>query len=195
MKTWRAEIFSDAVFAIAITLLVLDLEVPSPEGGPLAEQLREQWPGYVAYALSFGTVGIIWLNHHLQFERLERTDHWVLVLNLVLLFAVAAVPFPTAIVSEYLQADDGTSLAVALYAATVLAMGLAYFTIWEYAARKELVGERLDRTARRRLMRRNLVGPAGYGLAVPLAFVSPYASLGLCAVAGLYYVVPGRWEV
>lgn len=195
MPTTRTEAFSDAVFAIAITLLVLDLEVPNPSEGSLGGQLARQWPSYLAYALTFLTVGIIWINHHAQFSRLERTDQWLLVLNLLVLLTVAVVPFPTAVLAKYLRAGHDQDIAAAVYAGTVFAMGLAYLSIWEYAARRELLGERLAPAARRTLLRRNLVGPACYGSAIALAFVNVYASLGLCAAGGLYYLVPRRWDL
>lgn len=195
MPTTRAETFSDAVFAIAITLLVLDLKVPNPAAGGLGDELTGQWPSYTAYALSFLTIGIVWINHHAQFARLERIDHWLLMLNLLVLLTVAVVPFPTAVMARYLKAGSDQELAVALYAGAILAMGVTYLAIWEYAARRELLGDRLTPAAKRRLLRRNLVGPCLYGLGVAVAFLNPYASLALLAVGGLYYLLPGRWDV
>lgn len=195
VETARTEIFSDAVFAIAITLLVLELEVPTPGREGLGSQLAEQWESYAAYALSFWSVGIIWISHHAQFGRIQRADHWLLILNLFVLLAVALVPFPTAVMAEYLRAGEDEGLAVALYGANILAMGLTYFAVWEYAARRGLLPDELGAERRRRLRRRNLVGPCSYAAGIGVAFLSPYAALALFAAGGLYYLVPGRWRV
>ncbi len=105
----RIEAFSDGVFSIIITLLVLDLHVPrltALHGAPLAAVLLDQWPVYVAFMLSFLQVGVIWANHHSMFHYIHRTDHGLLVYNLLLLLCVAVLPFTTAILSEYIRGDD-----------------------------------------------------------------------------------------
>lgn len=157
--------------------------------------MARQWPGYAAYALSFFTVGIVWISHQAQFARVERTDQGLLILNLFVLPTVAVLPFPTAVMARFLRAGDDEGLALALYAATVLAMGLAYFAIWEYAAHRGLLGTKLSARARATLRRRHLVGPACSGASVGLAFVTVNVALAVCAAGGLYYVVPGRWDL
>lgn len=101
----RVEAFSDAVLAIAITLLVLELHVGSGEGS-LAHRLGEQWPVYVSYLLSFVNIGTVWLNHHSIFSRLRGVDHGLILLNLLLLLIVSVLPFPTAVLGDALQEGD-----------------------------------------------------------------------------------------
>ena len=105
MESRRAEAFSDGVFAIAITLLVLDLRLPGagPEHHTLIYQLLHDWPQYFAYVVSFLTIGIMWMNHHTIFAHITRVDRPLLVINLLLLMAVVAIPFPTSLVAEHLQ--------------------------------------------------------------------------------------------
>src|ERR1700719_738466 len=101
-ETSRIEAFSDGVFAIAITLLILEIKVPHRNQGPLAAGLIDQWPSYVAYLLSFFFVGIIWLNHHRMFTLIKKSDDGLMLLNLLLLLGVSVVPFPTAVLAERL---------------------------------------------------------------------------------------------
>ena len=107
MRTDRTETFSDGVFAIAITLLVLEIRTPV-HSEDLWHDLGQLWPSYVGFVVSFFTIGVIWVNHHSQFERFVRADRTLLFLNLLLLFWVAFIPFPTALVAEYLR-DGSTS--------------------------------------------------------------------------------------
>src|SRR5215469_2591255 len=104
-ETGRVEAFSDGIFAIAATLLVLDLKVPQTGGRTLASALRSQWPTYLAFVTSFATILIMWINHHRIFTLIGRSDDRLLFYNGLLLFGVTLVPFPTALVAEYLRHD------------------------------------------------------------------------------------------
>src|SRR3954469_17222873 len=104
MSTDRLETFSDGVFEIAVTLLILEIGVPHVARGDLAHALVKLWPSYATYVVSFFTIGIIWVNHHSQFMQIERADRVLLFLNLYLLMWVAFIPFPTALLAEYLRA-------------------------------------------------------------------------------------------
>ena len=194
MPTSRLEAFSDGVFAIAITLLVLEIKVPHNSSHSLAHDLAHLWPSFWAYAVSFFTIGIIWVNHHAQYDRIVKSDRTLLFVNLLLLFWVAFIPFPTAVVAEHLR--GGTSAAAhtaaAFYAATLLAMGLAFFAGWRYVTRTGLIREDLGPEQARRLLRRNMAGQFGYALAIAVAFVSAIASLAICGLVALYYIHPGR---
>ena len=125
MSPGRLEAFSDGVFAIAITLLVLDIHVPDPSTtADLAQQLGSQWPSYVAYGVSFLTIGIIWINHHAMLRRIKAIDHEILILNLLLLLCVGLLPFTTALMAAYLKESEGETLAAAIYAGSFLLMSV-----------------------------------------------------------------------
>ena len=132
MGVVRVEAPSDGVLAIVITLLILDVKVPAAASGHLGRALAEQWPQYTAYLISFLVVGIIWLNHHATVQLLARTDHSVQVLNLLLLLPISVLPWPTAVLAEYVH--QGTAgdqrVAVVLYGATSTVMALAFNVLW-----------------------------------------------------------------
>src|SRR5918998_422535 len=127
--TGRIEAFSDGVFAIAITLLVIEIGVPHVEDArtTLFGALIEQWPSYLAYVISFLQIGVIWANHHNRFRFIARSDHVLLFLNILFLMCVAFIPFPTALLAEYLQGTERTT-AGAVYAGT-LAVTAVFFTL------------------------------------------------------------------
>ena len=118
-ETKRVEAFSDAVFAIAITLLVLEIKVPTQDQGPLVAELLRQWPSYLAFLASFLYIGVMWINHHRLFTYIRKVNDMLLVLNLFLLLGVTVVPFPTAVLAEHLHGPDHQTAAV-LYNATFL---------------------------------------------------------------------------
>ena len=126
MSPNRLEAFSDGVFAIAITLLVLDLHVPKPGSGELGHELLAQWPSYAAYVITFLTIGIIWINHHAAFSRLRSVDHSILIWNLLLLLTVGILPFTTSLMAAYLKEGSGERLAAAIYGASFLLMGAVF---------------------------------------------------------------------
>jgi uncharacterized membrane protein len=193
MEKGRLEAFSDGVIAIAITLLVLDIHVPPPgtEGG-LAAALGRQWPSYVAYAVSFLTIGIIWINHHAMLRRLREVDHAALALNLLLLMAIGLLPFTTALMAAYLRETSGERLAAAIYGGSLLAMSPAFYGLHQHALseRRKLFREQIDDAARRAILRRNRAGIVPYVLATALAPVSPYITLGITAAIAIYYALP-----
>src|SRR5215471_6251356 len=133
MDSKRAEAFSDGVFAIAITLLVLDLRLPSPDAGQpsLTHQLLHAWPHYFAYVVSFLTIGIMWMNHHTIMAHVNRVDRPLLVLNLLLLMGVVAIPFPTQLVAEHLRGRGGTAATVT-YGLVMIAMSAGFAAMWVY---------------------------------------------------------------
>jgi uncharacterized membrane protein len=193
----RLEAFSDGVFAIAATLLVLQIDIPGP-GGDLAHEVGQLWPSFAGYLVSFLTIGIIWVNHHTIIRRIERIDRTLLFLNLNLLLWVAFIPWPTALLAQHLR-DSGANqhLAAAIYAGTFLVMGWSFFLLWWHAGRAHLLEGDLDASATRRLVWRNVLGQSAYGVAFGIAWVSAPASLALCGLIALYYTHPGPmlpWE-
>jgi uncharacterized membrane protein len=196
----RLELFSDAVFAIIITLLVLDLKVPRAEEieGGLAAALLRQWPVYVAYVLSFLQVGVVWSNHHTMFRHIRRTDHAILVYNLLLLMFVAVLPFTTALFSEWFRIGASERrLAALLYSGALGIAGLFFSAIWWHALRAGLVDPLSDPDRLHALRRHWQLLPVLYGLAFGLAFLSVWISVILYAGLLLYYALPGpavvRW--
>jgi uncharacterized membrane protein len=142
MSVGRLEAFSDGVLAIVITLLILEIKVPEPEGaggahGRLGSALLDQWPHYASFLLSFFVVGVIWLNHHATINLVARTDHKIQVLNLLLLLPVTVLPWPTDLLATYTK--DGTAadqrLAVLIYGVTSSAMAVAFNMLWRYLRR------------------------------------------------------------
>ena len=130
----RVDAFSDGVFAIAITILVLEIKVPS-DLRHLGRDLEHEWPAYLAYVTSFLTIGGVWIAHHRVFSRLRRIDATLVELNLLLLLFTAFLPFPTAILAEALRAAEHTAeIAVVLYGATVLVIELVLQAVTRYAA-------------------------------------------------------------
>jgi uncharacterized membrane protein len=190
-STDRLETFSDGVFAVAITLLVLGLHVSAPRGG-LARALANEWPHYATYVVSFLTIGIIWMNHHAQFRRIEEADRTLTVLNLVLLMIVTAIPFPTSLLASYLHDGADEHVAAAVYAGTLLAMSIAFFSTYVWAARRKLFAPWVGEQHVGYLIRRNVAGLLVYAVAIGVAFTSASASLALCGLVALYYLHPGR---
>jgi uncharacterized membrane protein len=185
----RLEAFSDGVFAVAITLLVLEIAVPGEEGD-LAHEVGQLWPSFAAYVVSFFTIGIIWVNHHTMVTRFARLDRTTLFLNLNLLLWVVLIPWSTALIAEHLR-DSGADehFAAAIYAANFLVMGFSFFAMWRHAGRAHLAD--LDVASVRRLMVRNSIGQGGYVVALALAWISAPASLIVCGLVAAYYVHPG----
>jgi uncharacterized membrane protein len=186
----RAEAFSDGVFAVAITLLVLELKVPAGEGA-LLHRILEIWPSYLAYVVSFLTIGIMWLNHHTMFAHIVRVSRPVLLLNLLLLMVVAVVPFPTALVGEelgkHLRGDDAKTIMVA-YGLLMILMSICFSALWWYVVfHPGMLDERLTPEAVRRSIPRFGLGFFGYVVATVIGLVSPLAALVLFGVLALYY--------
>jgi uncharacterized membrane protein len=191
MKTERLETFSDGVFAIAITLLVLGLAVPARDtlkDETLIAALGHQWPSYFAYLVSFLVIGIIWINHHTMFDRVRRVDRLVLFANLALLLVVAAIPFPTRLLSEYLTAGGDARTAAVIYSVTMVGMSIGYSALWLAITRDtRLLHEDLDPAASRAALRRFGLGGIFYLGTVGLALVSPIATLAVHGALALYY--------
>jgi uncharacterized membrane protein len=188
----RFNAFSDGVFAIAITLLVLDIHVPDPGSGDLAHQLASQWPSYAAYVISFLTIGIIWINHHAMLRRVSRVDHAIMVWNLLLLMSVGVLPFTTALMAAYLKEGSGEHLAAAIYSASFLVMGLLFGATNRHIlfAKAELLDPPIPASRRRAVLVRGIGGSLPYLLAAVLAVLSPYISIAICAGVAVFYALP-----
>jgi len=195
-ETGRLEAFCDGVFAIAITLLVLEIRVPEPEAahhaGSLVRALGALWPSFLGYAIGFLTIGIMWANHHAIFQYVRRSDRYFLMINVVFLMLIAFLPFPTALLAAYLAEAGERRTAVLVYGATVWLIALAFNAVWWYAVRRGLLDPAADRVAVRTISARYKLGPLAYAGVLLLAFVTPWASLvGHFALAALY-LLPER---
>ncbi len=195
MPTTRLEAFSDGVFAVAITLLVLNLTVPMPDPQhSLWHQLTrpDVWPQYPAYVVSFITIGIIWINHHVMLARLRSCDHAIMTLNLLLLMTVVVLPFTTNLSATYLRAGSGAGLATALYAGSFLLMSTAFGTLNRHILldKAHLLSEELDFETRRKIFRRAATGLIPYAAATALAPLSPLAAVVICGAVAFFYALP-----
>jgi uncharacterized membrane protein len=185
----RLEAFSDGVFAIAITLLVIDIRPPHARGDELAHALRLQWPSYIAYATSFLVIGVMWLNHHRMIDPVQVADTPLLLLNLHLLLWTALIPFPTAVVAEHLSGDPtGARTAMALYGGVILGAAIAFVCLYGWITRDEhILGSLPPRSVVRKARMRFGLGIVVYAAALGLSFVSPPLALAMHAAMALYY--------
>ena len=183
--TGRTEAFSDGVLAIAITLLVLDLNVPASEFDQLWRGILEEWPAYLAYASSFLTIGGIWLRHHGIFARLAYVDRRLMTLNLLLLMAVSFLPFPTRLVAEAIQNEDAERAAVLFYGTSLLVISVLVSALWATAARdRKLLRPELDQAEIDAILIATTPSIGSYLVATVVAIALPYvAAIGYLVIA------------
>ena len=188
--TSRILAFSDGVFAIAITLLVLELKVPHVETDLLGA-LRAEWPSYLSYSMSFIVIGVIWAqHHHVYATMIVRSDHVFVLINVLFLMWVAFLPFPTAVLAEHLENSQTAPTAMAFYTGTFLVGTLIYQLFWRYARHgHRLLAEDVDPAIVAAVDRSYALGAPLYALDFGLAFVSVTASLALVFLIALLYAV------
>lgn len=191
MSTARLETFADGVFAIAATLLILNVDSQVRDRTPdLGHRLLEIWPSYIAYAISFVTIGIIWSNHHTVMAQLGKVNRTFLMLNVFLLLCVAFLPFPTRLVAENLRERSELEPAALAYGATMVAMSICYLSLWLYAITgRRLLREDSDPRMVSGITRSYLPGAPTYLLATLVALVSPLTSVALFGAIALFYVI------
>jgi uncharacterized membrane protein len=191
MDRTRLEAFSDGVFAVAITLLALDLTVEGAGHGPLTHQLNEKWPAFLAYLISFSMIGIVWVNHHALVRSIARVDRTLLFLNLALLLFVVLIPFATATEADYFPHNDSDArLAMALYAGVFLGMSAGFGAMFEWTlhgSSRVYLPLPLERHWRART--RFVGGGLVYVIAVVVALFNAVASFVLIALIAVYYIV------
>ena len=189
MSTSRLEAFCDGVFAIAITLLVLILEPPDTRHASLARGLLHEWPGYLAYTVSFVTIGIMWVNHHEVMRHVARADRTFLFINLFFLLPIAFLPYPTRIVATHIRGVDERAAAL-FYGIVMIVIAVGFLVLWLYPShRGRLLAHDADPRAVAGITRSFLPGTPLYVLATLVALVSPTASLLSFAGLALFYVV------
>jgi uncharacterized membrane protein len=192
--TLRVEAFSDGVIAIAITLLVLEVQVPelhaTDDGRALWSALKDLWPSYFGYALSFVTIGIMWANHHDIFRHISRVDRPLVLINTLFLLTVSFLPFPTGLLAEYLG-HEGERTATIVYSGWFLVIALCYNLLWRYPSTNgRLLADDADPDEVATITKRFNLGPPGYLIAFVAAFIYPPASLAINALLAILYILP-----
>jgi len=187
VSTNRLETFADGVFAIAATLLILNVDTQVASDAAIGTRLLHIWPSYAGYVVSFLTIGIIWANHHTVMNQIARVDRTFLMLSVLFLMSVAFIPFPAALVGNY----PAERSAVMLYGATLVVTGLMLRALFVYAFRKGLIDAPpgLERYA----AIRQLVPVAIYFLGLLLALVVPWFALAIYLCVPLLYILPTRY--
>jgi uncharacterized membrane protein len=188
MSTSRLEAFSDGVFAVAITLLVLQFIGPEVPSGGLLHALLGQWPQLVTYVASFLTVGVLWVNHHTIFRGLRSIDRTIQFINLALLLTVVLVPYPTELLGRYLTSGGDGSVAGAFYGLVMTVMAIAYQALVAWAlTHPNLLGPEVNVRRVRSVIPRFGLGLVVYATSIPLAFVSAWLVVILFAAIAIYY--------
>lgn len=197
-ETGRVEAFSDGVFAVAITLLVLNIHglpdptKPLPDSGFFDIILRGQWSSYLAFVTSFATIGVMWMNHHRLFTHIKRIDTNLFALNLLLLLVIAFIPFPTALLSSYIIYPQ-YHYAALLYSATDILLAVSFNLLWRYASHKNrLLDRNVDQKSVEAITNQYRYGPFFYIATFILALIYVPASVVLTLLLAIFFALPGR---
>jgi uncharacterized membrane protein len=199
-ETGRLEAFSDGVFAVAITLLVLNIKIPGidlppsklPDDTNFWPALLNEWPMLAAYVTSFATIGVMWINHHRLYVHIKHINTGLVLLNLLLLLIIVFIPVPTALVAEYLVRLDLHAAAL-LYSGTMVILAICFNLLWRYASyHNRLLGKNADVRAVRAISRQYWFGPLPYLVAFILALFNTPASLILNFLLALFFAIPPR---
>lgn len=190
MSTTRLEAFSDGIFAIAITLLILEIHVPHER--PLARALLGLWPSYLAFLASFFTIGVMWINHHRLFTLIARSDDALLALNLLLMLGISVVPFPTAVVAAHIAEPDARTAVVVLSGWFVF-IAVVFNALWRYASGgHRLLEHEVDHTLVHGITRQYALGPLYYVVAMIVAVASPVAGVVFNLALAVFFAIPAR---
>ncbi len=196
-NTNRVEAFSDGVFAVALTLLVVSLAVPEARAGEvlnareLLQILAKQWPQFVAFSASFFSVLLLWISHHHTFTMIRRTSRHLMLANGLLLFLVTLIPFPTAVLARYIQ-TPGASVVAALYASIFLLITATFILLWHVVlSTPGLLRAHLTNEEKRTIQRKNTLGLIPYIAAIAVAFWQPYLTVLICIALSVYWVASG----
>jgi uncharacterized membrane protein len=194
-ETGRIEAFSDGVFAIAITLLVLAIKVPKAadlgSGGSLISALLGLWPQYLAFVTSFATIFAMWVNHHRIFTFVQRSDHFFLYWNGLLLLLITFLPFPTTLLAEYLLHTE-EKVAGAVFSGTLMAISFTFKGLWRYAAENDrLLMRSIEPNDIEQITKQHQYGPILYFTAFAVSFVSAGMSAGLCLCLAVFFGFKG----
>lgn len=190
IQTGRVEALSDGIFAIAITLLVLDIAVPANASSDLLRALLHQWPAYLAYVVSFATIGAIWIGHTIVTEYLDRADATLIRLNLLLLLVVSFLPFPTRLLGDYIREPGAERVAATVYGLNLLVATLALALLWRYAVRARLVRPIATDKELQFLDSRITPGIGGYVLLIVIGLFLPVVAVIGYFVIALFLILP-----
>jgi uncharacterized membrane protein len=189
----RLVAFSDGVFAITVTLLVLEIRPPA-DYTKLLHGLAALWPSYLAYALTFLFIGQVWANHHVMFDHIRAADRVILLLNTLLLMMVAFLPFTTSVLAGALRSGHGQRIAVVLYGIAFDATALTFNAVWQYARRHRLLSQTLDPAGATAIARRFQLALAWLTTGALLGLLIPVLGLAVIAAFNAYYWLPIRGE-
>jgi uncharacterized membrane protein len=192
LQTGRLEALSDGVFAIAITLLVLDIVVPVSSDDHLLSAVGRLWPSYLAYAVSFSTIGAAWLGHNAITEYLERADAVFVRLNLLLLLLIAFLPFPTRLFAAYIGKNGPERVAAPIYGISLLLTSTLLWVLWRYAVHAGLVRPDAADEEVQLLTQRLTPGLGGYVILIVAGFFVPIIAVAGYLAIALFYVIPTR---
>jgi uncharacterized membrane protein len=190
LRTGRLEAFSDGVFAIAITILVLELSVPQVTGGELFDAFLAQWPSYLAYLVSFATIGVAWLMHSAMTEYLHGVDTPFIRLNLLLLLLVSFLPFPTALVAQYIDDYEAERVAAMILGINLLLVALVVSTMWRYAVGHHLVRPDAHDEEVQVLTQRLTPSLAVYGAVIVIGYFFPLVAVFGYLLIALALMIP-----
>ena len=186
-ETARVEAFSDGVFAIAITLLILEIRVPpTAQHDGLRLALVNLWPSYLAFLASFLTIGVMWLNHHRLFTLIRKSDDGLIAFNLLLLLGITWIPFPTGLLAEHLRGPDQRT-AGWVYAGSFFAIAIVFNVMWRYAVRAKTVFDYINAAA---ITKQYALGPIMYAVLVIVATFSGVWCLIVSVLYAVYFALP-----
>ncbi len=197
-QTGRLEAFSDGVFAVAITLLILNIKIPGLDtpgklfnDKQLWQALSGEWPMLAAYITSFATIGIMWINHHRLFIHIKRTNTGLLLMNLLLLLVIVFIPVPTALLAEYIVRPDLHTAAI-VYSSTFFLSACCFNLLWHYASyHNRLLGENVDTRSVDSISRQYLFGPLLYFIIFGVSWLNTPACIILSFILALFFALPG----
>ena len=192
LRTSRMEAFSDGVFAIAITLLVLDLVVPGKGEPDVGHALLHEWPIFLAYVVSFASIGAAWLSHSTITEYLDHADSLLLRLNLLLLLFVSLLPFPTHVVANFLHNETAERIGVTIYGLNLLALSAFTSILWHYAVSEGLVSHEKEDDDVRALTAKLNPGLVSYAIGIGIGLLLPRVAVALYLAIALYILIPFR---
>ena len=193
MQKSRLEAFSDGVFAIAFTLLVLEFHAP-PRGASLSHYLVSLWPSFVAYGISILLIGLVWANHHSVFVHIQKVDRSLMFLNVLLLAVVAFLPFPTALLADAIREPDNLRAAAFFYGLVITLGGIAHNAVWFYASRKPRLLREVPKVLTRNIDVWLLLGPSSYAACTLISLIAPWLAIVGYGALIIFYWLPPKQE-